>query len=115
MQSETKFSPRIFSNGQKFFFFRLNFVLDCIYFGLNFVSDYIPQLYFVCNLLISKVISDNMLRVVPYTAIAIVKATSNLMGSYYSMVPFPCCESDCNCTSLMIATNWVMSPILAHR
>ena len=46
-----------------FFFFRLNFVSDCIFFGLNlsqtefclrlnFVSHYIPQLYFVCNHLI---------------------------------------------------------------
>ena len=34
------------------FFFELNFVLDCICLGLNFVSDYILQLYFTCNLLI---------------------------------------------------------------
>ena len=44
-----------FSNGQKIFFFQLNFVLDCICLGLNFVSDYIRQLYFVCNHLIFPV------------------------------------------------------------
>ena len=36
----------------RIFFFGLNFVSDCICLRLNFVSGYILQLYFVCNLLI---------------------------------------------------------------
>ena len=53
IQSKTKCSPRqnavqeFFPDDWKFFFWT-EFCL-----GLNFVSDYIPQLYFVCNLLIS--------------------------------------------------------------
>ena len=45
MQSKTKLILRIFFPmvGENFFF------------GLNFVSDYILQLYFVCNLLIACV------------------------------------------------------------
>ena len=58
MQSKTKFSLRIFFRWSEFFFFWTKFYLSlylsqtefCL--GLNFVSDYIPELYFVCNLYI---------------------------------------------------------------
>ena len=54
MQSETKFSPRIFPNSQKKKFFRLNFVSDCIYLGLylswtEFCLGLHTAVYFVCN------------------------------------------------------------------
>ena len=56
---ETNYFLTIFFSNKNFFlnfFLRLNFVLDWILsqteFVLDFVSDYIPQLYFVCNHLI---------------------------------------------------------------
>ena len=65
LEIQDKFSPRQNAVQDKIqsenfflmvriFFFKLNVVSDCICLGLNFVSDYIPQLYFVCNLLIFK-------------------------------------------------------------
>ena len=68
LEIQDKIQSEIFlSDGQKFLFFRLNFVSDCICLRLNlswtefclrlnFVLDYILQLYFVCNLLISKLV-----------------------------------------------------------
>ena len=68
MQSETKFSLRIFFQQSEFFFWtefclrlylsqtefclRLNLSQTEFCLRLNFVSDYIPQLYFECNHLI---------------------------------------------------------------
>ena len=53
MQSKTKFSLRIFflMVGKKIF-------LDWILSQTEFVSDYIPQLYFICNLLIKILVAE---------------------------------------------------------
>ena len=51
MQSETKFSPTKYPR-ILFFFFLTKCFSNNFFLGLNFVSDYIPQLYFACNHLI---------------------------------------------------------------
>ena len=64
LEIQDKFSPRqnaVWDKIQSENFFPMVgkiFFSDCICLRLNFVSDYIPQLYFVCNLLIFYYVSN---------------------------------------------------------